>query len=368
MSTACMSRRRSISARISSVHGSAPKIPTFSDVRARVDALPLELVDDREHVRGRDHDHVGLEVDDQPHLALGHPARDRDHRAAEPLGAVVRPEPAGEEPVAVGDVDAVARAAAGGADRARDHVRPGVDVPARVPDDGRLPGRAAGGVDPHDPVERHGEHAERVALAQLGLGREREPREVLEAATVAGMDAGLVEPPPVQVDVVVRVPERPPEPLELERLDLVARRDLDRIERRRAAGSGRARRIMDNSCRWTATERWTVHARPMAAAPGSRHTTPSLAQTTEPARNRGSRAPGHGQADARSRRRGGRGSRARPPSLPRARRDAPCGPRRDLDRDEPRLSRGDRTRPTAGWDARSGCSTGNPETRSSRGT
>ena len=44
------------------------------------------------------------------------------------LGAVVRAEPAGEEAVAVGDVDHVAGPAAGGADRAGDQVGPGVDV------------------------------------------------------------------------------------------------------------------------------------------------------------------------------------------------------------------------------------------------
>ena len=74
---------------------------------------------------------VGLEVEDQLHLPLGHAARHRDHRAAEALGAVVRAEPAGEQPVAVGDVNDVAGPAAGGADRARHEVRPGVDV-ARV--------------------------------------------------------------------------------------------------------------------------------------------------------------------------------------------------------------------------------------------
>ena len=82
-------------------------------------ALALELVGDRQHVGRRHHDDVGLEVGDQLHLPLGHAARHRDHRAAEPLGAVVRAEPAGEQAIAVGDVDDVARAPARGADRAR---------------------------------------------------------------------------------------------------------------------------------------------------------------------------------------------------------------------------------------------------------
>ena len=68
------------------------------------------------------------------------------------LGAVVRAEAAGEEAVAVGDVDHVAGPPAGGADRARDQVGPGVDVVRRVADDGRLAGRARRGMDAHAPA------------------------------------------------------------------------------------------------------------------------------------------------------------------------------------------------------------------------
>ena len=48
-------------------------------------------------------------------------------------------------------------AAAGGADRARDQVGPGVDVAQRVADDGRLAGRARRRVDAGDALPRHGE-------------------------------------------------------------------------------------------------------------------------------------------------------------------------------------------------------------------
>ena len=65
---------------------------------------------------GRDHDDVRLEVADQHDLPLGHAAGDRDDGAAERLGAVVRAEAAGEQAVAVGDMDDVAGPAAGGAD------------------------------------------------------------------------------------------------------------------------------------------------------------------------------------------------------------------------------------------------------------
>ena len=85
-------------------------MPISSEHCAGIDALPLHLLGDGEHVRRRDHDDARLEVADQLHLLLGLAAGHRDHRAAEPLGAVVRAETAGEEPVAVRDVHDVAAA------------------------------------------------------------------------------------------------------------------------------------------------------------------------------------------------------------------------------------------------------------------
>ena len=66
-----------------------------------------------------------------------------------------------------------------GADRAGNDGRPHIDVVLRVADDGRLAGSAARGVDAHDLVLRHCEHAERIGLAQVILDGEREFREVL---------------------------------------------------------------------------------------------------------------------------------------------------------------------------------------------
>src|SRR5690606_41123989 len=87
---------------------------------ARVDALAALLLDDVAEVRGRDHDDVGPEIADQLDLLFSLATGHRDHRAAELLGAVVRTQAAGEQPVAVRHVHDVARLAAGRADRARD--------------------------------------------------------------------------------------------------------------------------------------------------------------------------------------------------------------------------------------------------------
>ena len=90
-------------------------MPTFSEVAAGVDALALHLVGDGQHVGGGDGDDVGLEVDDEPDLAFGHAAGDGYDGAAEVFGAGVYAEAAGEQAVAVGVVQQLAGAGAGGA-------------------------------------------------------------------------------------------------------------------------------------------------------------------------------------------------------------------------------------------------------------
>jgi hypothetical protein len=182
-------------------------MPTLREHERGIDALALELVEDREHVGRGHHDQVRLEVDDQPHLPLGHPAGDGNHRAAEPLGAIVRPEPAGEEPVPIGDVNAVAGPSASSPDRACADVGPHVDVAPRVADDGRLAGRATRGVDADDLVRGDGEHAERVVRAQVVLAREGKAREIVETRAVVGMDTRGIERTVVVRHVLVGVPQ-----------------------------------------------------------------------------------------------------------------------------------------------------------------
>ena len=80
----------------------------------RVQALALDLVGDVEHVGGGDHDDVRLEIFDQLHLLLGLAAGHGNHRAAQAFGAVVRPQAAGEQAVAVGNMHLVPGPAAGG--------------------------------------------------------------------------------------------------------------------------------------------------------------------------------------------------------------------------------------------------------------
>ena len=147
----------------------------------RVDAQLPHRLGHVQRVRRRAGEHGRAEVLEDHDLALGVAARDRDDRRAEPLGAVVHAEPAGEQAVAVGVVDDVAAPDAGARQRAGADLGPGVDVAQRVADDGHLAGRARGGVDAHDVGQRHGEEAERVVVAQVLLRREGQPAQVLEA-------------------------------------------------------------------------------------------------------------------------------------------------------------------------------------------
>ena len=209
-----------------------------------IQPLALELVEDRQHVARRHRDDVGPEIVDQLHLPLGHAAGDRHHGAAEFLGAVMDAKPAGEQAVAIGIVNDHAAAAAGGADRACHHVRPGRDVVSGVADHDRFAGGARGGMHPHQLLARHGEHVERIIVAQVGLHRERKFGEIGELAEIRRMNAGRVEGAAVMRDVVIGVLQRPGEAFCLQRHDLVARGALGGVH----VGHVAAGRLMLGRC------------------------------------------------------------------------------------------------------------------------
>jgi hypothetical protein len=180
---------------------------------ARVQALALELVQDRQHVARCHRDDVGPEVVDQLHLPLGHAAGDRHHRATEPFRAVMHAKSAGEQAIAIGVVDDHAGAAAGGADRARHHRRPRLDIGPGISDHDRLAGGAGRCMDPDQLFARHREHVERVIVAQVGLHGERKILQVRQLPEIIWMHPGLVEGLFVMGDIVVDVRQRPGEAL-----------------------------------------------------------------------------------------------------------------------------------------------------------
>ena len=205
-------------------------MPNFSDDLRGIEPLPLELVENGQHVARRHRDDVGPEIVDQLHLPLGHAAGNRHHRAAKLFRAVMRAEAAGEQAIAISVVHQHAAAAAGGADRARHHVCPDVDIASRVADHDRPARRAGGCVDADQLFARHREHVEGVIVAQVGLHREREFSEIGKLSEVGWMHAGRIERLFVMRDVVVGVPERPGEAFGLQRHDLVARGALGLVQ------------------------------------------------------------------------------------------------------------------------------------------
>ena len=89
-------------------------------------------------------------------------------------------ETAGEQTVAVSNVNDVTGAATGSADGTCHQVRPGIDILCRVTHYGWFAGGAARGVHTHDLFARHGEHAERIGFAQVLFGGERKLGEVFQ--------------------------------------------------------------------------------------------------------------------------------------------------------------------------------------------
>lgn len=201
--------------------------------RARVGPLAAELIEDGEHVAWRHGDDLGLEIADQLHLAFGHAAGDRNHRAAEPLGPGMHAAAADEQAVAIGVVHHHARPPSRRVQRAGCHIRPDVQILERVTDNGRLAGGAGRSVDPGQLVARDRKHTERVIGAQILLGREREFRQIRQIVKIVRVHAGRVKRGAIMRHVGVGVAQRPGHARELQSGDLVTRRGLDRIQSNR---------------------------------------------------------------------------------------------------------------------------------------
>ncbi len=166
------------------------------------------------------------EIGHQGHLTLGAATGHGHDGAAEPLGAVVEAEPAGEQAVAVGVVDDVAGARAGAGERPRHQAGPQVEIAARVADDRRLAGGAGRGVEAQHVLLRHREQAKGIVVTQVGLSGERKVRDVAERGDTRRADAGCIELSPQRRDPRIGALNARLEPRELERGELAARHRL----------------------------------------------------------------------------------------------------------------------------------------------
>src|SRR4051794_17894255 len=94
--------------------------PDFEAARSRIDAARAEFVQETKHVARRHHHDVRLEVEDQLDLARCLATGHWDNHAAEPLGAIMCAQSAGEQAVSIGDMDLHSRPASGSPNRASD--------------------------------------------------------------------------------------------------------------------------------------------------------------------------------------------------------------------------------------------------------
>jgi len=165
--------------------------------------------------------HHGLEL---AHRVAG---RDGDDCGADGLGAVVHPEPAREQAVAVGVLDDVVAPHPAHVQRAGHDVPPHLEVGAGVAVHHRLAGGARRHVDLDDLGRVHREQAEGVPLAHVRLGGEGEAGEVREGVDVGRCHAERVHAVPVEGHARVEGGHEPLQALELEPLQLGARQGLD---------------------------------------------------------------------------------------------------------------------------------------------
>ena len=202
-------------------HGFGPRLGAedagaqrqFLDVHAQL----RRLVNQVQEIAGRAADGRDTEILHHHQLALGVAAGDRDDRRAQRLGAVMRPQPAGEQAVAVGVLDDVPLMQPAGGEAAQHDVGPDLDVLLRVGDDDGFAGRAAGGVQAHDLLHRAGEQAERIGVPQVGLARERQLGQILQRLHVLRRHPPFLHPFAEQGDVIVGALHDGLEPLQLQR-------------------------------------------------------------------------------------------------------------------------------------------------------
>src|SRR5262249_3647991 len=105
---------------------------------SRVETLPTELIGDGQEIGRGDGEDIGPEIGDLLDLSWRLAAAGGDNGAAQSLRAVVKAKAAGEQAIAIGIVQLVARSPSRGADGARHEMRPSLDIAFRIADDGGL--------------------------------------------------------------------------------------------------------------------------------------------------------------------------------------------------------------------------------------
>lgn len=187
----------------------------------------VEVFGDVQRIGRRAAQHLRSEVLQEHHLARGVAPRHRHDRAAQPLGPVVQPQPAGEQPVAIGVMYHIVWPHAARRQRPGAALGPGADVALGVAHHGRLAPRARRGMEPHHPAERLGKQAEGIVVAQVAFAGEGEAAQIVQAVQIAGVHPCRVELLPVERHPLVHRRQPQPQPLRLHLLESFAGHRLD---------------------------------------------------------------------------------------------------------------------------------------------
>ena len=147
----------------------------------------------------------GAEVVHQRDLLLCVAGGYGDDTGADVGGSVVGTQTAGEQPIAVRDLEDVFLRGSVGGEGAGDALRPHCKVLACVKHYNRLAGGAGRGVDAHNLAHRDGGKAEGVVVAKARLVCKWQFGDVLDAVDVIGREVHLLEPLAVERGVVVTV-------------------------------------------------------------------------------------------------------------------------------------------------------------------
>ena len=182
----------------------------------RVDALVPHRLADVHGVAGGAAQNVRAVVLENLHLAVCVAGGHGNHRGAQLLGAVVEAQAAGEQAVAIADVDEVLVGAAAAHNGAGGAAGPDVQVVLGVGHHGLLACGAGGGVDPGQVVPGHGDKPEGIGVPQILLGGKGELLQVVDGLDVLGTQPYLVKFFLVEGHVLVAVLDHLHQPLGLD--------------------------------------------------------------------------------------------------------------------------------------------------------
>ena len=181
-----------------------------------VGAFPDQLAQ-VQGIAGGGHQAGDAEVPQHHQLLFGVARGGGDDGGAHLLQAKVQAQGAGEQAVAKGDLDDVVAGDAAGGDDAGHEIGPVFNVLFGVGAHRGLARGARGGVDAHDVLHGHGQHAEGVVIPDVVLGGEGDVLDVRQGFNlIPAGDAGLAQALVVEGDVVVAVVHHPLEAPQLQ--------------------------------------------------------------------------------------------------------------------------------------------------------